>query len=78
MLKDTARARARAFGDKYGKRLIDTVTKIWIDTAKTAFKRIVKKAAEATGDLIGNKIADQITSLGKTKSKGKEDERQKL
>ena len=30
------------------------------------------KAAEATGDLIENKIADKITSLGKTKSDGKE------
>ena len=27
------------------------------------------KTAEATGDLIGNKITDKITSLGKTKSK---------
>ena len=27
------------------------------------------KTAEATGDLIGNKRADKISSLGKTKSK---------
>ena len=26
----------------------------------------VKKSAEATGDLIGNKITDKITSLGKS------------
>ena len=30
-----------------------------------------KKTAVATGDLIGNKIADKITSLGKTKVKKK-------
>ena len=33
--------------------------------AKTASKRIVQKSAEATGDLIRNKIADKITSLQK-------------
>ena len=33
---------------------------------------MVQKTAEATEDLIGNKIADKITSLGKTKSNGKE------
>ena len=79
---------ARNFGDKYGKKLIDTATKVGtskygkkiIDTtkkqgsefAKTAGKRIVQKSAEATGDLIGNKIADKITSLGKSKNKEKE------
>ena len=30
---------------------------------KIAGKKIVKKSAEATGDLIGSKIADKITSL---------------
>ena len=60
---------ARKFGDKYGKTLMDTVTKIGIDAAKTASKRIVQKTAEATGDLVGNKIADKITSLGKKKMK---------
>ena len=30
-----------------------------------------QKTAETTGDLIRNKIADKITSLGKTKSKDK-------
>ena len=28
-------------------------------------KRAIQKAAEATGDLIGNKIADKITSVSK-------------
>ena len=60
---------ARKFGDKYGKKLIDTATKTGIDAAKTASKRVVQKTAEATGDLIGNKIADKITSIGKTKEK---------
>ena len=39
-----------------------------IDAAKTASKRIVQKTAEATRDLLGNKIADKITLLNQTKS----------
>ena len=54
-----------------------TATKVRIDVAKTASKRVVYKTAEATGDLTGNKIADKITSVGKTKSKEKEDETNK-
>ena len=69
---------ARKIGDKYGKKLIDTATKTGMNAAKAASKKVVEKIAEATGDLIWNKIADKITSLGKTKStekeKGKETE----
>ena len=65
---------ARKFGDKYGKKLMDTATKIGIDAAKTASKRVVQKTAEATGDLIGNKIADKVTLLGKSKEKTKKAE----
>ena len=43
---------ARKFGNKYGKNLIDTATKTGIDAAKTASKQVVKKTAEAAGDLI--------------------------
>ena len=31
--------------------------------------KVVQKIAEATSDLIGNKIADKITSIGKPKEK---------
>ena len=60
---------ARKFDDKYGKKLMDTAG---IDATKTASKRIVQKITEATGDLIGKKIADKIISLGKTKGREKE------
>ena len=46
---------------------MDTATKTGMDAAKIASKRVVQKTAEATGDLIGNKIADKITSIGKPK-----------
>ena len=55
---------------------MDTATKTGIEDARTASKWVVQKTAEATGDLIGDKIAEKITLLGKTKSKEKEDERQ--
>ena len=63
--------------NKYGKKLMDTATKIKIDAAKTASKRVVQKTEEVTGDLIGNKIADQITSIGKPIEKEKEKEKTK-
>ena len=66
---------ARKCDDKYGKNLMDTARKTGIDAAKTASKRVVQKTAEGTGDLIEDKIDDKITSVGKTKSKEKEDER---
>ena len=69
---------ARKFGDKYGKKLMDTATKTGIDAAKTTSKRVVQKTAGDTGDLIGNKIADKITSLGKTKRKERGDDRQEI
>ena len=59
------------------KKLKDTATKTGIDAAKTASKRVVQKTTEATGNLIRKKIADKITSLGKTKSKEKEREKEK-
>ena len=52
---------------KNSKKIIDTTKNQGSEFAKTAGKRIVQKSAEATGDLIGNKIADKITSLGKSK-----------
>ena len=60
---------ARKCGNKYGKKLMDAVTKTGTDAEKTASKKVAQKNAEATGDLIGNKIADKITSIGKPKEK---------
>ena len=60
---------ARKFIDKYGKKLMDTATKMGIDAAKTASKRVVQNTAKATGHLIGNKIADKIISIGKPNEK---------
>ena len=57
---------------------MDTATKTGIDAAKTTSKRIVQATAEATGDSIGNKTADQITSIDKPKEKKKKRNRRNL
>ena len=51
--------------NKYGQKLIDSAKKSTTDALKTASKRTIQKTAKATGDLIGNKIADTITSVSK-------------
>ena len=51
------------------KKLMDTATKTGMDAAKIGSKRVIQKTVETTGDLIGNKTADQITSIGKPKEK---------
>ena len=56
---------ATKFGDKYGKKSMNTATKTGIDAAKAVSKIVCQKTAEATRDLIGNTTADKITSVGK-------------
>ena len=51
---------------------MDTATKTGIGAAKTASERVVQKIAEATGDLIEYKVADEITSIGRPKEKEKQ------
>ena len=54
---------ARSMSNKYGKKLVDTAKKSATDAIKTASKTAIQKTAEATGDLVGYKIADKITSV---------------
>ena len=51
--------------NKCSQKLIDTAKKSTTDTIKTASKRVIQKTAEATRDLVGNKIADKITNASK-------------
>ena len=46
---------------KYGKKILDNSLSAGKDFAKIAGKKVLTKSAKATGDLIGNKIADRIT-----------------
>ena len=53
---------ARNFSDKYSKSLMDKGIDLSKTFAKTAGKKRLKETAKATGDLIGNKFADEITA----------------
>ena len=53
--------------NKYSQKLLDAAKKSTADVIKTASKRAIQKPAEATGDFIGNKIADKIISVSKKK-----------
>ena len=59
---------ARNLSNKYGKQLLGTATKAGLYALKTASKKVVHEAAEARGELKGNKIADKIVKpKGKTR-----------
>ena len=53
--------------NKYGQKLVDTDKKSATDALKTASKTAIQKTAEATGHLVGNQIADKITSISEKK-----------
>ena len=57
---------SKNFGSKYSQKIIGHAKQSATDTPKTAPKRAIQKRAEATGDLIGNNIADRITKVSKT------------
>ena len=50
---------------KYRQKLFDHVKQSDTDALKTTSKRVIQKTVEATGDLIGNMIADKITKIWK-------------
>ena len=60
--------------NKYGRRILDKSMDAGKDFAKIVGKKVLTKSAEATGDLIGNKIADKITKSSRNKAQ-KEDDR---
>ena len=53
----------KSLSNKSGQKLINSDEKSTADAIKTASKRATQKTAEATGDLISNKIVDKITSV---------------
>ena len=55
-----AKNMGKSLSNKYGKKPLGCVKKSAIDAIKTASKRAIQKTAEATRDLIGNKIADKV------------------
>ena len=58
----------KSLRNKYGQKRLDSAKKSTTDAIKTGSKRAIQKTADSTGDLIGNKIADEITSISNKKS----------
>ena len=64
----------KKMSNKYGRKILDKSMDAGKDFARIAGKKVLTKSAEATGDLIGNKIADRINKNSRNKEQ-KEDDR---
>ena len=58
-----AKNTSRRLSSKYEQKLLDTTT----NALKTASKRNIQKAAEATVDMVGKKIAEKGTTIASTR-----------
>ena len=67
-LVTNARKVAKHLNNKYRQKLADSAKKSATDALKIAGKRAIQKTAEASGDLVGNFIADKIRSISKKPS----------
>ena len=65
---------SKSMKKKYGKNILDNSLSAGKDFPKIAGKKVLTKSAEATGELIGNKIAERITKSTRNKAQ-KEDDR---
>ena len=54
---------ARNLNNKYGQKLDDSAKKSAADAFKIASKRAIQKTTETTRELVGNTIANKITSI---------------
>ena len=54
-----------AKSNKNGQKRLDSAQTSSTDARKTTSKRAIQKTAEATGDLIANKITDKVTCVSK-------------
>ena len=54
---------------RYSQKFLDHAKQSGIDAFKTAPKKVIQKAAEITGDLIGNKTTNKIAKVSKKKKK---------
>ena len=57
----------KKMSNKYSRKILDKSMDAGKDFPKIAGKKVLTKIAEATGDLIGNKIADKITKNSRNK-----------
>ena len=77
MGKNIDKRTSKNVSSEYSQKLFDHAKQSATDALKTASKRKIQKPAEATGDLIGNKIADEISRVSKTSPQNNSETNQK-
>ena len=65
MGKNIGKSISKNLNGKNCQKLLDHAKQYATDAFNTASKREIRKTAEETSDLIGNKIADEITKVSK-------------
>ena len=60
MGKNIGKNISKNFGCRYNQKPLDNAKKSATDALKNSSKRAIQKKAETTGDLISNKIADEV------------------
>ena len=63
---------SKILSGKYSQKLLDHSKKSATDALKTSSKRVIQKTAEATRDLIGNKIANKIMGVSNSQQNNSE------
>ena len=63
MVKNIGKNISKSLNIKQSQKKFDHAKQPATDAFKTSSKRVIQKTVEATSDLIGNKIADKITSV---------------
>ena len=63
MSKNTGKNISKTLSGKYSQKHLAHAKKSATDALKISSKRVIQKTAEATDDLIGNKIANRIQKL---------------
>ena len=63
--KNIGKIISKNLSGKYSEKLLHHRKQSASDALKTVSRRKIQKTAQATGDLIGNKVADRITKVTK-------------
>ena len=63
--KNIAKNNSKKLSDKDSQKRLDHAKQYAADALKTTSKIVIEKSAEATGDLIGNKVAHSITKVSR-------------
>ena len=65
LFKNIGKNISKSLNSKYSQKLLDHAKLSGTDAFKTSAKRVIQKIAEASSDLISNKIANKIIKVSK-------------